>query len=79
MWYTNMLDIRFLHLQCKLDKGTVMLILYPVPVACVQYRIPVPVPVQVEYVADENGFHVDASNLPVANPVAHPQVTFSSG
>jgi len=30
---------------------------------------------QVEYVADENGFHVDSSALPVANPVSHPQDT----
>jgi hypothetical protein len=28
----------------------------------------------VEYVADANGFHVDASNLPIADPVAQPQV-----
>ena len=29
---------------------------------------------KVEYIADENGFHVDSSALPVANPVQHPQV-----
>ena len=29
---------------------------------------------KVEYVADENGFHVDPSVLPVANLVAHPRV-----
>ena len=28
---------------------------------------------KVSYVADDLGFHVEASNLPVANPVAHPQ------
>eukprot|EP00090_Calanus_glacialis_P018986 TRINITY_DN2930_c1_g1_i4.p1 TRINITY_DN2930_c1_g1~~TRINITY_DN2930_c1_g1_i4.p1 ORF type:complete len:194 (-),score=57.64 TRINITY_DN2930_c1_g1_i4:113-694(-) len=30
---------------------------------------------KVEYVADENGFHVDPSVLPVANLVAHPRDT----
>ena len=29
---------------------------------------------QVQYVADKEGFHVDPSVLPVANPVSHPQV-----
>ena len=28
----------------------------------------------VKYVADENGFRVESSALPIANPVAHPQV-----
>ena len=31
---------------------------------------------KVEYVADDNGFHVDSSALPIANPVAHPRVRF---
>jgi len=31
----------------------------------------------VKYVADENGFRVKSSALPIANPVAHPQDTFA--
>ena len=30
---------------------------------------------QVQYVADKEGFHVDPSVLPVANPVSHPHVS----
>lgn len=32
---------------------------------------------KVQYVADDNGFHVDSSALPIANPVAHPRDTYA--